>query len=96
MIKIKDYDFEMEQLKEFPFFDLSFLATINAGKENERKEMKLVASGLKFEEAIKQVVSFRLNSEDTTCSISEYIQKYKKVVDDIINKIEIIDVESEQ
>ena len=30
MIKIKDYDFEMEQLKEFPFFDLSFLATINA------------------------------------------------------------------
>lgn len=95
MIKIKDYDFEMEQLKEFPFFDLSFLATINAGKENERKEMKLVASGLKFEEAIKQVVSFRLNSEDTTCSISEYLKKYKEVVDEVINNIEITDIESE-
>lgn len=95
MIKIKDYDFEMEQLKEFPFFDLSFLTTINAGKENERKEMKLVASGLKFEEAIKQVVSFRLNSEDTTYSISEYLKKYKEVVDEVINNIEITDIESE-
>ena len=92
MIKIKDYDFEMEQLKEFPFFDLSFLATINAGKENERKEMKLVASGLKFEEAIKQVVSFRLNSEDITLSISDYLKKYQEIVNEIIDNLEITEL----
>ena len=95
MIKIKDEDFEMEQLKEAPFFDLSMLTTINAGKENERKEMKQIAMGLRFEDCIKRVVFLRLNSENITCSISEYIEKYKQVVDDIINKIEIIDVESE-
>ena len=92
MIKIKDSDFEMEQLKEYPFFDLSFLTVINAGKENERKEMKLVASGLKFEEAIKQVVSFRLNSEDITLSISDYLKKYQEIVNEIIDNLEITEL----
>lgn len=86
MIKIATEEFEMEQVQTSPFFDLSFLTVINKGKANERKEMKLVAYGLPFEECIKRIVSNRMSVE-TNMTLSEYIDKFKKEVSKVLKEI---------
>ena len=83
MLKIKGDDFEMAQNDDGPFFDLSKQVVINAGKENERKEMKVIAYGLPFESCIKAIVSFRINKEDKEVSLSEYIKIYAEAVNEI-------------
>lgn len=76
MITIKDQDFEMEQIKSTPFFNLKLPTKVNEGKENERSEMKLVGYGMPFETCIQQIVSKRFSLEDKTYSVKEYIESY--------------------
>jgi hypothetical protein len=83
MIIIKDMDFEMEQLKTTPFFDLKMPTVINAGKDNERTEMKLVGYGMPFHTCLQHIVPYKLNKLDKTFSVIEYMQAYIKVVDEI-------------
>lgn len=88
MIILKDLDFEMEQVKKTPFFDLKMQTVINAGKANERTEMKLVGYGMPFETCIEHVVSYKLNSLDKTFSIVEYIIEYEKIVKSLLELAE--------
>lgn len=88
---IKGDDFEMEQLKGAPFFDLSVLYTVNAGKENERTEMKIVGSGLPFEACLKHLVTSRLELDESECTLTEFVEKYKEEVDKIANSLIIDD-----
>lgn len=90
MIVIKDTDFEMEQVKEYPFFDLKFPATINAGKSNERIELKVAGYGMTFEECLKQIISKRLNVRENVYSAIEYMQAYTEEVNKIGKLVEYI------
>ena len=83
MITIKEKDFEMFQVKDGPFFDLSVLSKVNAGKSDEREEMKIVAYGIPFESAIKYIVSYKLLQEDAVYSVSELVEKYKEIVKEV-------------
>ena len=47
--------FKMEKLEDAPFYDLSILSVINAGKENEREEFKIIGYGMPFDSCIKRV-----------------------------------------
>lgn len=79
MIVIEDANFRMEQVSG-PFFNLSFLSKINAGTEKEREEMKLVDYGLPFETCLKRIVSLEMSKEEGPFTVSEYIEKYKQIV----------------
>jgi len=88
MIVIKDFDFEMEQVKNTPFFDLKVQTVINAGKEKERTEMKLVGHGMPFETCIEHIVSYKLGTLDETFSIKEYIAKHTEIVNSILELVQ--------
>ena len=85
MIVIKDKNFELTQVKDTEFFNLSVLSIINAGKDNERQEMKIVAYGLPFEAAFKKIVALKISQEHSgvICSTAEYIELYKNAVEEI-------------
>ena len=91
MILIKDADFEMEQVKNLPFFDLSMLVKINEGKENERTEMKLVAYAMPFEQCIKEIISHRLCQPDKEYTIAQYIHDYEEEVNKICSLIHYVE-----
>lgn len=82
MIVIEDANFRMEQVSG-PFFNLSILSKINAGTEKEREEMKLVDYGLPFEACLKRVVNLEMSKEEGSFTVTEYIEKYKKIVNKI-------------
>lgn len=94
MIVIKDTDFEMEQTKDYPFFDLKVPAIINEGKPNERTEMKVIGHGMTFEACLKQIISTRLNVKDITYSAIEYMRAYTAEVAKIGKLVEYIVKES--
>lgn len=86
---IKEKDFEMAQLRDGPFFDLSMMTTVNSGKSNERTEMKVVGSGMTFDSCIRYIVSTRLTEQEVELSLSDFIIKYREEVEklkSLINK----------
>jgi hypothetical protein len=86
MIVIKIEEFEMVQVDTGPFFNFSALTTINAGKENERKEMKLIAYGIPFETCMKQIVGIKMGKQKEftgNVTVHDYIEKYKQVVNEV-------------
>lgn len=87
MIVIKDKEFEMVQVKTSPFFNLSMLTTINAGKDTERQEMKIISYGIPFETCIQHIVSHRMSEIDDEFTASQYIEKYKSVVNEVCKLI---------
>lgn len=91
MIVIKDQDFEMEQYKNTPHFDLKMNAVVNEGKPNQRTEMKVVGYGIPFESCLQLVISYRLHQEDKVYSILEYIDAFNKEADKISKLIQVID-----
>lgn len=90
MIVIRDTDFEMEQVKDLPFFDLKIPTIINEGKPNERTEMKIFGQGMTFEACLKQIISTRLNVKETTYSAIEYMKAYTAEVAKIGKLVEYI------
>lgn len=87
MLIIRDSDFEMVQVKEIPFFNLSMLTPVNSGKENERMKMKLVAYGLPFEACLKQIVHMKMLNKEGECTVAEYIKLYKETVNYILSLV---------
>lgn len=81
MITIKDVDFEMEQVKTTPFFNLKLPTIVNEGKENERIDMKIDGYGMPFETCIQKIVSLRFSKLDETFTATEYIERYIKEVE---------------
>lgn len=92
MIVIKSEEFEMVQSVETgPFFNLSVLSTINEGKPNERKEMKLISYGLPFETCMKHIVGLEMGKEEKEVTAAEYIERYKQVVEEVSKLITHVD-----
>ena len=91
MIQIKEKEFEMVQVKSGPFFNLSLLTTVNAGKENERSEMKLYGYGLPFEVCMQLIVGIKMASKEGTYTVKEYIDKYAEAVNEVSKLIQFID-----
>lgn len=90
MIIIKDLDFEMEQLKATPFFNLKLPVIVNEGKDTERTDIKIVGYGMPFETCIQQVVSKRFAEDDTIYSAREYILEYISKVEELIDCVHYV------
>ncbi len=80
--------FKMEKLEDLPFYNLSVLSVINAGKENEREEFKVIGYGMPFDSCIKRIVDYQMQSLEGTYTIKEYLEKYEELVNIIGNEIE--------
>lgn len=87
MITIKDQDFEMKQVKNLPFFDLIMPVVVNAGKDNERVDMKVVGYAMPFEACVKEVIANRLCKPDSTYNMASYIHDYEQEVEKICSLI---------
>ena len=92
MIVIKTEEFEMVQTHSTgPFFNFSKLVVVNEGKPTERKEMKLLAYGLPFEVCIKRIVGSEMSKQSGDISASQYIERYRKVVEEVSKLITHVD-----
>lgn len=91
MIVIKDQDFEMEQYKDTPHFDLKMASIVNEGKPNARVEMKSIADGIPFEVCLQRIISHRLLSEGKVYSAIEYINAVNKEVEKISKLVQYIE-----
>lgn len=87
MITIKDTDFEMEQTKDLPFFDLKMPVIVNEGKETERTEMKIVGHAMPFHMCIKEIVAYRLNTPEKIYIVSEYRRLFEEEVEKLSSLI---------
>lgn len=98
MLLIKGNDFEMEQVKASPFFDLSVMTSINEGKDSKRLELKLWGYGMSFENCVKTIIAHRLSIINKTVSLTEYLSYYKKAVDNFVNtiKVEIVEKKNKE
>jgi hypothetical protein len=90
MIIIKDLDFEMEQVKTTPFFNLKLPTVVNEGKENERIDMKIDGYGMPFETCIQKVASLKLAELDKTFTAEEYIEAYIAEVNKLIKCVSYV------
>jgi hypothetical protein len=80
--------FKMEKLKDAPFYNLSVLSVVNAGKENEREEFKIIGYGMPFDSCIKRIVDYEINQIEGIYTIKEYVEKYEELVNKIGNEFE--------
>jgi hypothetical protein len=86
---VVEYDkFKMEKLEDLPFYNLSILSVVNAGKENERKEFKVIGYGMPFDSCIRRIVDYEMSQIEGTYTIKEYIDKYEELVNKIGNEFE--------
>ena len=96
MIVIKDLDFEMEQIKSTPFFNLKLPTIVNEGKDNERTELKIDGYGMPFESCIQRIVSLKLAKLDKTYTVAQYVNVYAKMVDELYDKVSYIEKASKK
>lgn len=80
MIQIIDKDFKMVSVGG-PFFDLSQMVKINAGKENEREEMKVIAHGYPFDACLKHIACSKIPDGEYT--VKEYLAAYNKAIKEL-------------
>lgn len=97
MIVIEEKDFKMVQSsKTGPFFDLFLPYTVNAGKDNERTEMRLSGYGHSFEYCIDLLLKIKLAKKQEIYSLKEYMEAYMKEIDEIKKLIQYVDKVKEE
>lgn len=97
MIVIEEKDFKMVQSsKTGPFFDLFLPYTVNAGKDNERTEMRLSGYGHSFEYCIDLLVKIRMAKKQEVYTLKEYMETYMKEVEEIKKLIQHIEIKKEK
>ena len=97
MIVIEEKDFKMVQSsKTGPFFDLYLPYVVNAGKDNERTEMKLSGYGHSFEYCIDLLVKIRIAKKQEIYTMKEYMETYMKEIDEIKKLIQYIEVKKDE
>ena len=97
MIVIEEKDFKMVQSsKTGPFFDLYLPYVVNAGKDNERIEMKLSGYGHSFEYCIDLLVKIRIAKKQEIYTMKEYMETYMKEIDEIKKLIQYIEIKKEK
>ena len=97
MIVIEEKDFKMVQSsKTGSFFDLFLPYTVNAGKDNERTEMRLSGYGHSFEYCIDLLVKIRVAKKQEVYTLKEYMETYMKEVDEIKKLVQHIETKKEK
>ena len=97
MIVIEEKDFKMVQSsKTGPFFDLFLPYTVNAGKDNERTEMRLSGYGHSFEYCIDLLIKIRVAKKQEVYTMKEYMETYMKEVDEIKKLVQHIEIKKEK
>ncbi len=97
MIVIEEKDFKMVQSsKTGPFFDLFLPYTVNAGKDNERTEMRLSGYGHSFEYCIDLLIKIRVSKKQEVYTMKEYMETYMKEVDEIKKLVQHIEIKKER
>ena len=97
MIVIEEKDFKMVQSsKTGPFFDLFLPYTVNAGKDNERTEMRLSGYGHSFEYCIDLLIKIRVSKKQEVYTMKEYMETYMKEVDEIKKLVQHIEIKKEK
>lgn len=97
MIVIEEKDFKMVQSsKTGPFFDLFLPYIVNAGKDNERTEMRLSGYGHSFEYCIDLLIKIRVSKKQEVYTMKEYMETYMKEVDEIKKLVQHIEVKKEK
>lgn len=83
---IEDKDFRLTPINESsPMFDLELLHTVKPKGGEPRDEFKLAGYGLPLEAALKRVIAYRLNKEESTVDLSTYLKRYKEIQEEIRN-----------
>lgn len=90
---IQEEDFKLIPCsEEAVLFDLDIIATINKGKDNERKEFgKNVYYGITLGHAIKLIKAHRIEEKypaDTVISLDTYFKEWKKLESCIKNLLQ--------
>lgn len=88
MIKIINEEFEITQIKDSNLYELKLMTTVNSGKENEHKKMKLYTSNISFINALKTIISQNLSNKEISISLSEYVKLYSDEVNRICKLVE--------
>ena len=97
MIVIEEKDFKMVQSsKTGPFFDLFLPYTVNAGKDNERTEMRLSGYGHSFEYCIDLLVKIRIAKKQEIYTMKEYMETYMKEIDEVKKLVQHIEIKKEK
>lgn len=89
MIVIEGENFKMVQTSG-PFFDLTVPVKVNAGKDNEREDMKLIAHSLTFNECVNQVISSYQHRQEVYTP-AEYVQSYIDAVHKLVDQFRLED-----
>lgn len=74
---IQGVDYKFEEINDYSLlYDVSYLKTINKGKDSERKEFVIIAYGVSIDTAKKLIVNHRISdkTENKSISPSEYIK----------------------
>ena len=97
MIVIEEKDFKMVQSsKTGPFFDLFLPYTVNAGKDNERTEMRLSGYGHSFEYCIDLLIKIRVSKKQEVYTMKEYMETYMKEIDEVKKLVQHIEIKKEK
>lgn len=97
MIVIEEEGFKMVQSnKTGPFFDLFLPYIVNAGKNNERTEMRLSGYGHSFEYCIDLLIKIRLAKKQETYSIKEYMESYMNEINEVKKLIQHVEKVKEE
>ena len=82
---IEETDFRLTSVKDSgDIFDLELLKTINKGKENERKEFKVIAYGVRVDRAIAYIANARINEKyPGAIDMKTYLQEYRNIIDEL-------------
>lgn len=81
---IEESDFKLVQVGETSYlWDLYLLKTINPRDGIPREELTLDGYGLPLDAAIRRIASFRIAKKHSTLNMAEYLDKYRKIIDNL-------------
>lgn len=81
---IEEADFKLVQVGETSYlWDLYVLKTINPRDGIPREELTLDGYGMPLDAAIRRIASFRMNKNHETLTMAEYLDEYRKIIDDL-------------
>ena len=78
-------DFRLSNDGESDYWDLELLKTVRPKGKPERQEFQVVGYGYSFSNALKVIVNYRISSKKDVYTLQEYIQDYKKIIDELNN-----------
>lgn len=84
MLVYQTDNYKITQNSVGPFFDVEEKCKVNAGKENEREEWKVIAYGLPFRDLLFTIALKHITSNDKTYnSLSEFLSDLESEINKV-------------